>query len=308
MRHRCIEKGVIAASTPEAVEAGIEILRVGGNAIDAAVAVSFALAVTEPACSGLGGQGFFMIHPDKGSPFTVNGSSVAPLKIPEKITAKDLAFHRATTVPSMVRLLEYVWKEWGSGLITWQRLIEPAIRFAEDGYLLGSFRRLTLMLFVDRLRKNPVTKDLFLNSGWQVPPLRSIIRQPVLARTLRRIADRGADDFYEGEIAREIASDMAQHDGWITFEDLRTLPKPTTAKALKGTYRAWDVFTLPPPSGGWSVLQALNMLEKIPPLDFQENRGKQWVWFAEALRICQKKRRKKPLPIFKDKEEIIFNK
>ena len=200
--------GIVSAPTPEAVAAGIEILESGGNAIDAAVAVSFALAVTEPAGSGLGGQVFFIIHSPRKFPLVINGSSLAPKEIPDKVRAGDLEGPRASTVPSTVRVLEYAWRKYGSGQIPWKRLLQPAIRFAEEGYILGQFRYLSLILFAHHLREDPAAARLFLGPGQAVPPLRSMIKQPVLALTLKRLATEGAMDFYRGKIAREIASHM----------------------------------------------------------------------------------------------------
>ena len=109
--------GVISAGSPESVNAGKKILELGGNAVDAAIAISFALAVTEPAMSGLGGQAQFLIHIPGKEPLIVNGTSFSPSNLPDSLSKTDLQNHKATTVPSMVRTLDYLWKNYGSGKV-----------------------------------------------------------------------------------------------------------------------------------------------------------------------------------------------
>ncbi len=218
--------GVVSAATPEAAAAGREILEAGGNAIDAAIAVSLALAVTEPAGSGLGGQSSFIVHPHKGRPFAINGTSFSPGATPRDAKAEDIVGHRATTVPSTVRVLDHAWKRYGSGRITWAQLLAPAIRYAEGGFRLGSFRHRSLSREAERLRANPSASKLFLNPDGTIPELNSVFKQPLFAETLKRLAHAGADDFYEGKIAREIAADMSAHGGWITLDDLKNTPPP----------------------------------------------------------------------------------
>lgn len=287
--------GVVAAATPEAAAAGIEILEAGGNAVDAAVAVSFALAVTEPAGSGLGGQSFFIVHPHRGAPLAINGTSFSPRGTPLRATAKDITGHRATTVPSTVRVLDYAWKHYGSGRITWARLLTPAIRYADAGFVIGPFRHRSFVKYAAQLRASPSAAKLFLHPDGSVPAVGSVFRQPVLARTLRRLAQAGANDFYRGQIAKEIASDMAANNGWVTLEDLAHVPPPAILPALKSTYRGWDVYSLPPPAGGWAVLQILNILEHAPPSDLAAEGSRRTIWLVEALRIGHRHRRADPL-------------
>jgi gamma-glutamyltranspeptidase/glutathione hydrolase len=287
--------GIVSAATPEAVASGVEILESGGNAIDAAVAVSFALAVTEPAGSGLGGQAFFLVQDPGQEPFVISGTSLAPGSLPANLTRADLEGRRSSTVPSLVRLLEYAWKHHGSGRVSWGRLLQPAIRFAEEGYALGHFRYLSLLLYAHQLRTDPATAKLFLLPGGEPPQMRSLIKNPALARTLKRLTRAGASDFYKGEIAREIAADMKRHNGWISLDDLRSMPEPIKVPALKGTYRGWDVHSLPPPTGGWEVLQALNILGQAPQADLKTPTDRRYIWLAEALRITHRNRRKAPV-------------
>jgi gamma-glutamyltranspeptidase/glutathione hydrolase len=287
--------GVVSAATPEAAEAGAEILKADGNAIDAAVAISFALTVSEPALSGLGGQTQILLYAPGKEPVVINGTSFSPKDTPDNVSRSDLSGHRATTIPATVRTLEYAWKKYGSGNISWPELLAPAIRYAEEGFVIGPFRHQVLSYQAEELRKNPVTQNLFLNRDGTIPPEGSVRKQPVLAKTLRRLAEYGADDFYSGSIAREIASDMKANGGWITLTDLQNVTRPVELKPLRGTYRGWDVFTLPPPGGGWVVLQVLNLLEQFPPGELTRESPDRLFHLAEALQIGHQNRRDFPV-------------
>ena len=254
-------QGVVAAASPEAANAGRDILDKGGNAADAAVAVAFALAVTEPAMSGLGaGMQVLMMSPGKNA-IVLNGTSFAPAATPGNVSAGDLMGHRLAAVPTSVRTLDALWRKHGSGKISWAQLMAPAIGYAENGFVLGPFRHKVLTRHADDLRANPSAAALFLNVDGSIPAAGSRWRQPVLARTLRRIAEKGADEFYRGDIARAIDADMRANNGWMTYEDLSRLPEPREQSALHGTYRGTDIYTLPPPASGWVVLQILNLME-----------------------------------------------
>lgn len=257
-------QGVAAAATPEAAEAGREILAAGGNAVDAAVAMAFALAVTEPAMSGLGGGMQVLLMRPGDAPVALNGTTFAPAATPPEAKPEDVKGHRLATVPTSVRTLDHAWRRFGSGRFEWARLLAPAIRFAEEGYVIGQFRHKVTLRHAADLRAHPSAGRLLLLEDGSVPAEGTCWKQPLLARTLRRLAANGADDFYRGDIAREIAADMAAHGGWITFADLAGLPPPREQAPLHGTYRGTDVFSLPPPCGGWVMLQILNLLELRP--------------------------------------------
>jgi gamma-glutamyltranspeptidase/glutathione hydrolase len=137
--------GCVSAGTPEAARAGAEILNQGGNAVDAAVAVSLVLGVTEPSGSGIGGQSTFIVHPDGGEPFVLNGTSFSPQHTPSDAALADLYGHRATTIPSNLKVLDYAFKNYGSGKLSWERAVEPAVTCALEGYHLGPFRRRVLL-------------------------------------------------------------------------------------------------------------------------------------------------------------------
>ncbi len=287
--------GMVAAASPEAAEAGQEILRSGGNAIDAAVAAAFALGVTEPAGSGLGGETVILFQKPGGEPLVINGTSFAPAATPDTITTyASLRGRRASTVPTTVKTLAFAWKHYGSGAVSWKQVLAPAIRYAERGFPLGPYRRRSLEVSADELRRDSATAALFL-PGDSVPSSDFIFKQPVLARTLRHLAEAGADDFYHGELARLIAHDMQSHGGWITLRDLETLPDPAVIPALSSTYRGWNVHTLAPPYGGWTVLAILNLLEHTSPEEIPPGTAAWDLALACALGAGHRARKEHPV-------------
>jgi gamma-glutamyltranspeptidase/glutathione hydrolase len=283
-------KGIVSAATPEAARAGADVLELGGNAIDAAVAVSLALGVTEPAGSGLGGQATFIVQKAGEEPFVVNGTSFAPRGVPAGAGAADLAGPRASTVPSCLRTLDFAWRRFGSGAVAWEELVGPATRFAREGYALGGFRQRALLRHAASIRRHGPATQFMLATDGSVPDAGTVLRQPVLADTLERIAHAGAADFYRGEIAREIAADMAAADGWITMEDLAAVPEPELLAPLAAGYRGWQVHTLPPPGAGWVVAFALNVLERAPAGALATEGRARLVWLVEALRLAHQER------------------
>jgi gamma-glutamyltranspeptidase/glutathione hydrolase len=297
--------GTVSSATPEATAAGLEVLAAGGNAIDAAIAVSFALGVSEPAGSGIGGQVMMLVHRPGKEPFVILGTSLAPSKLPPKVTPEDLVGHRATTVPSAVRVLDLAYRRFGSGKLPWSQLLQPAIRVAYEGFRLGQFRQASVQRYSQALGAWPRSARVFLEADGTAPRVGSLVRRPDLAYTLRQLATEGAEDFYHGRIATEIAADMARNGGWITKEDLALLPAPRVVPAVRGTYRGYDVYTVPPPGGGWVVLQALNILEHAPPESLAAGRGERFVWLAEALRAAHGNRANAPVRDLQQYEEDV---
>jgi len=295
----------VAAGTPEAADAGAEILAAGGNAADAAVAVALTLAVTEPAGSGLGGAASPILYLPGGDVVVIAGPSRAPAELPAGIDAPALRNHQAATVPSFVRVLETLYERFGSRRLSWSRLLAPAIRHAESGIRLGWFRHRSLVRNAHVLGGSASAAGVFLLPDGRIPAPEDVLRQPALARTLRRLADRGAGDFYTGEIARRIARDMEANRGWITEHDLAELPDPEVVPAVAGTYRGWEVYTLPPPSGGWVVMQALNILEQAPGEDLRLTEENRSIWMAEALRAAYRTRRHSPVSDLNDYHEEV---
>jgi len=293
--------GAVSSATPEATAAGVEILEEGGNAIDAAVAVSLALGVSEPAGSGIGGQTVMLIRPPGGDAFVINGTTWSPRSLPEGVTAEQLKYgHTAASVPSTLRVLDLAWRRYGSGNVPWKALLQPAIRLAEEGWVVGPFRQHAFRFYHEFLVKQPAAASIFTRADGLPYQAGEVIRQPLLARTLRRLAEAGADDFYNGAIAGQIAADMAANGGWITARDLAEFPEPAILPALEATYRGHQVFTLPPPFGGWVVLQILNVLELSDPVRLGADDAERRLLLLEALRIGHGSRRDHPIADYRD--------
>ncbi len=287
--------GIVSTATPEASAAGTAILERGGNAIDAAIDISLALAVSEPAGSGIGGQTVLLVKATGSDPQVIHGSTLSPAVLPEQVTREQLTYgHTASTVPSTLKVLDLAYRRFGSGKLTWAELVEPAIHLAAQGVAIGSFRARSLSLHGEKLAKNRTARDVFYSKD-EVPKVGDILRQPLLARTLVRIAAHGASDFYTGSLAAEIAQDMTVSGGWITAEDLATFPEPRITEALRSSYRGFEVFTLPPPFGGWVVLQILNILEQFPQSKLAEDDDERRLALLDAIRIAQGTRDSDPV-------------
>lgn len=303
--HGVHSRGVVAAASPEAAAAGREILDMGGNAVDAAVAVAFSLCVTEPAATGLFAGIQMLVQGPGMEPIVINGTTYAPKATPPGVARSEIEGHRATTVPTMVRVLETAWREHGSGRVSWADLIAPAIRSAEEGFVLTGFRHRVLSEGQDRLWMSPSGAALALLADMELPPLDSPWKQPALARTLRRIATDGADAFFRGDIARQIAADMAANGGWLSYDDLANLPPPPIQPALRGSYRGWEIATLNPPASGWVVLQVLNILEHRDPAELAPGSPTRDRIIAEALMLAHTSNHARPVHSLADPESFL---
>ena len=254
--------GMVTTAFPSASEAAIEILQAGGNAIDAAVAAAWALAVCEPSSSGLGGQTTLLIRFANGKMLVVDGYSQAPAAVSTgRVSGKEQQKgYRACTIPSTPATLEFARKRYG--VLPPAKVMEPAIRLAEDGYAITRLQRRQTKWCQKDLLASPAAR-LFLKDG---RPFQTgdIFRQRELAVTLHRLADVGAEDFYQGQIARAIAEDMARNNGLITEKDLAEAQVPVERDALAVTYRDYQVVSVPPPGGGLQVLLGLKILEQFP--------------------------------------------
>jgi gamma-glutamyltranspeptidase/glutathione hydrolase len=264
------ERGMVVAQSEPAARAGAEILRRGGNAVDAAVAVSFVLAVTLPRAGNIGGDGFMLVYlAQTGETIALDYRSVAPgaaradMFLDENGRTSDAARrgHSAAAVPGTVAGLAYAHQRWGGG-VPWADLLEPAIRLAEDGAALTHDEAFALRWARERLRDSPESMRSFFRSDGGAYDAGDLLRQPALARTLRLIAD-DPQSFYSGEIARQIAASMRAHGGLITLEDLAAY-RPIERQPLRANYRGYEIAATPPPSGGGvSLVQSLNILENF---------------------------------------------
>ncbi len=266
------EHAMVVTVEPHATQAGVAVLKNGGNAVDAAVAVGFALAVTHPSAGNLGGGGFMLIRFADGRATFIDFRERAPARATagmylgkngEPTNESDIGY-LASGVPGTVRGFEVAQHKYGTK--PWAELIRPAWQLARRGFKVspGLARQLKARANQDRLSRFPESRRIFLRAGQPYEP-GEVFTQPDLARTLQRLMKRGASEFYQGETARLIAADMQAHRGLITLEDLRQY-KATERSPLIGSYRGYTVITPPPPSsGGFGILQVLDMLE---PTDF----------------------------------------
>ncbi|HUV65139.1 MAG TPA: gamma-glutamyltransferase [Sedimentisphaerales bacterium] len=272
--------GMVVTAFPSASEAGVEMLRAGGNAIDAAVAAAWALAVCEPSGSGLGGQTTLLIRLAGGRTTVVDGHSHAPAAVSTKRVSRvqQQKGYRACTIPSTPATLEFARKRYG--VLSRAAVMEPAIRLAQDGYAITKLQRRQMKWCLNALLASAATTKLFLRKE---RPCRigEIFRQEELAATLRRLADVGVEDFYKGRIACAIVDDMARNGGLITEEDLAEYEVPIECEPVAIGYRGCKVVSVPPPGGGLNVLSGLKILEHIARDDLVRENNKWYELLAE---------------------------
>ena len=261
------QKGMVSTSHPLASETGIKILKQGGNAIDAAVAIAFVLGVVEQYSSGIGGGSLIMIRlADSSEVLAVDARETAPLK-----STRDMYLRDGEAVPDLSRTgvlaggvpgtvagLELILKKYGT--MSLAEIMEPAIRYAENGFELTQRHVNAIKSSREKLEKFPTSAKIYF-SGDQLPEVGALLVQHDLAVTLKTIASNGSHAFYKGEIAKKIVKFMEQNGGLITATDLASY-QAKLRNPVYGTYRGYDVYSMPPPSsGGIHVIQILNILE-----------------------------------------------
>ena len=264
-------RGMVASTSTVASRAGVEVLKRGGNAVDAAIAVAFALAVTYPAAGNLGGGGFMMIRLRDGRTTAIDYREMAPaaahrdVYLDERGELKQgeggsLVGYRASGVPGTVAGMELALKKYGSGKLTWAQLVEPARRLAAEGFPLSYGLARSLRANAKEFAPYAESKRVYNDNG-RFRGEGEVWRQPELAATFARMQRLGPREFYEGRTARLIAADMRAHDGLITLEDLKGYVAKERVP-VRTTYRGFEVISMPPPSSGGAVLiEMLNILE-----------------------------------------------
>ena len=287
-------RGMVATAHHRATEAGVEMLASGGNAIDAAVAAAFALGVCEPAASGLGGQTMMMIHhAASGRTIALDGSSRAPNRANrDEIAPEDVKVgYAAATVPSTPATLRYALETYGT--LKLAQVLEPAIRLAEEGYRVSELQNRLTRRELAKLRANSAA-PFFLRNGEKPYRAGAVFKQPVLAETLRRLAKRGIRDFYSGRIARQIDDDMIRNGGLIRLDDLAQVPRPIERRPLTCRFGPYRVFTFPPPGAGRTLVEMLNIYQRLPAAlrDFESAPGA--VALAEIIRTAFLDRQDRP--------------
>lgn len=259
--------GMVSCASEIASRVGVEVMQKGGNAIDAAVAVGLALAVTWPSAGNLGGGGFMMIRRADGTTEIIDYRERAPLaasremyldKEGKVIDEASTVGYKAVGVPGTVAGLALALERHGK--MKWSDIIEPSRKLAADGFTVGYHLARSLKWSKKLLSRFPESNRIYLRDGKPYEEGEHF-SQPELAATLDRLKKNGPREFYEGETANRIAEDMQAGGGLITAEDLKTY-EPTVRKPLKGTYRGYEILTMPPPSsGGIALIEMLNMLE-----------------------------------------------
>lgn len=261
------KNGVVVSASSIASEVGVEILKKGGNAVDAAVAVGFALAVTYPSAGNLGGGGFIVIHLADGRSTTIDYREKAPLSSHRNMFLDDegnflteLSQSGVTSsgVPGSVAGLIYALEKYGT--MTLAEVIEPAIKLAEEGFILDYYTARSFSNNLSFFSKYESSLKVFSKNG-EPYVTGDIFKQPDLTRTLKKIKKKGIDGFYKGKIAELIVRQMQSNGGHITLEDLAQY-KPVERFPVYGNYHGYDIISMGPPSAGGVVLiQLLNILE-----------------------------------------------
>src|SRR5919108_4140431 len=282
-------KGMVVAQEPLAADVGVAVLKSGGNAVDAAVAVGFALAVTYPYAGNLGGGGFMLIRMADGRTTFIDFREKAPRKATHDMyldasgnaTKDSVLGWRAAGVPGTVRGLELALKKYGTK--PWAELLQPAIRLASAGFPISYPQMRSFKAAADGLSQFAESKRIFLKGG-ALYDWNENFQQPELARTLERIARHGAKDFYEGETAHILAREMEKNGGLITLDDLRDY-QAVERKPLEGDYHGYHILTSPPPSsGGVGILQMLAMLDGTGYEKSRAGSATAYHYLAEVMR------------------------
>jgi gamma-glutamyltranspeptidase/glutathione hydrolase len=259
------QHGIVVSVSEPGSEVGLAILKKGGNAVDAAVATAFALAVTYPQAGNLGGGGFMVIHPGpKAEPVVIEYRETAPAAVTKTMFSKDDTWygHKVVGVPGTVRGLALAHQRFGK--LPWKDVVAPAVKLAEDGFILNEYLAHSLNSIVCQAKEFPELRRVFgKHNGAEDWEGGDLFVQKDLAGTLRLIAAQGPDALYKGAIADKIAAEMKAGGGLITKEDLAAY-HANARPPIHGTYRGYDVYGPPPPSsGGICLVEMLNILENF---------------------------------------------
>jgi len=264
-------RAMVVAGSPIATQVGREILRQGGNAVDAAVAVGFALAVVHPEAGNLGGGGFMVIRLADGTVQTLDYREAAPARASRDMyldslgepTDRSLIGHLAAGVPGAVAGLTEAHHRFGH--LPFAAVIAPAIGLARDGFLVDEYRSQSIAGDSARLARFPASRASFLPNG-APPPAGTVLRQPDLAATLEAIRARGAEGFYQGPVADLIVAEMERGGGLISHQDLASY-RAIWREAIAIRYRGYTIYSMPPASsGGITMGEILNIMEGYDPL------------------------------------------
>lgn len=278
-------QGIVVSDTSSASKVGAAVLRDGGNAVDAAVATALALAVTLPEAGNLGGGGFMLVWPGEGreavcfdyretAPARATGTMFAP--------GETRLGHKVVGVPGTPRGLELAHRRFGK--LPWQRLAAPAVKLAEEGFVVGPRLASALNDLLRTSEKFAELQRVFAKPDGSKWSADDRLVQPDLAATLRRLYDEGPATFYTGKIARQIVAEMDAGGGLITLDDLAVY-RAKERRPVRGTYRGYEILGAPPPSsGGTATIEALNILEACKLHEAERRSARAQHLIIEALR------------------------
>nr|BBJ04384.1 gamma-glutamyltransferase [Marinobacter nauticus] len=287
-------QGMVATSHTLASEVALQVLKDGGNAIDAAVVAGFALAVTQPRSGNIGGGGFLLYAPGDGSaPEAIDYRETAPAGASETmfqdddgnvVSQRSRFSHQAAGVPGTVAGLALALERHGT--LSLREALAPAIRLAQEGFVVPHRFTEGLEQARERLQRWPATKATFYKEDGSAPQPGEVFKQPDLADTLKRIAEHGPEGFYQGKTAQLIVEEMQRHDGLITLDDLKAY-RPAVRHPVHGQYRGYDIYSMSPPSsGGTHIIQILNILEGFPITEMGHNSAATIHHMAEAMKLA----------------------
>ncbi|MDY7540283.1 gamma-glutamyltransferase [Undibacterium sp. RTI2.1] len=287
------QHGMVASEQGLATQVGLDMLKRGGNAVDAAVAVGFALAVVLPNAGNIGGGGFMLIHDAKsGRDIALDFREMAPIKASRDmyldkagkvIPGKSLYSHLAIGVPGTVAGLTQALSKYGTMRLS--DVIAPAIQLAEQGFEVSPHLASILDAEYDHLGAWESSKAIFFKNGKPLVAGEKLIQKD-LAASLKLIAKEGASAFYQGAIAKKIVAEMAQHEGIISAEDLKNY-KVVEREPVKGNYRGYEIVSMPPPSsGGVHIVQMLHILEHFPIKEQGSNSAQNLHLMAETMKLA----------------------
>ena len=288
------EHGLVVSCNHYASDAGLEILRKGGNAVDAAVATGLALTVTFPLAGNIGGGGFMMIHLADGRDLVIDYRETAPAAASKdmyvgpdgkliKGAGSSTEGWKASGVPGSVAGFALAQQKYGSGKVSWADVVEPARRLAAEGHLVSQWTAANLRNFAKLLGQFDESKKIFLKNGAFYTAGENWV-QADLGETFARLQKHGPREFYEGETARRLADAMAKHGGNITLADLKNY-RVAERTALRGQYRGYEIVTMPPPSsGGIALLQMFGMIEPFDVAAMGYNSAAKYHLFAEVMK------------------------
>ncbi len=287
-------QGMVSTSHTLATDVALQVLKDGGNAIDAAVTAGFALAVTQPRSGNIGGGGFMLIAKgDHSAPEAIDYREKAPAAANETMFQDDNGdvvqnrsrfTHLAAGVPGTVAGLALALERHGT--LSLKQALAPAIKLARDGFTVPQRFTDGLEQARPRLERWPATRSTFYKRDGSAYQPGETFRQPKLANTLQRIAEQGVDGFYQGKTADLIVQEMERHGGLITKADLSAY-EPVVRSPVHGTYRGYDIYSMSPPSsGGTHIVQILNILEGFPLRESGHNTADTIHWMAEAMKLA----------------------